>query len=142
MFHSHSRGAFGHDVAYPHQGPIRTSTSHFRHSINLAPYIYLHHSQLDRRSIHHAWPSLGHPPRATTPTRTSRRHSSRHSPLYWCVLTTRTLSDIYTHIYIAMVLIWSGLAQGDAEYCAILVCVNSVLQVIPAYYIILHSDHV
>jgi arsenite transporter len=28
-----------------------------------------------------------------------------------------------------MVLIWSGLAQGDAEYCAILVCVNSVLQV-------------
>lgn len=31
---------------------------------------------------------------------------------------------------IAMVLIWSGLAQGDAEYCAILVCVNSVLQMV------------
>lgn len=30
-----------------------------------------------------------------------------------------------------MVLIWSGLAGGDPEYCAsaILVCVNSVLQV-------------
>lgn len=31
---------------------------------------------------------------------------------------------------IAMVLIWSGLAQGDAEYCAIMVCVNSVLQML------------
>ena len=28
-----------------------------------------------------------------------------------------------------MVLIWSGLAGGDADMCAILVCVNSVLQV-------------
>lgn len=31
---------------------------------------------------------------------------------------------------IAMVLIWSGLAQGDAEYCAILVCINSLLQIV------------
>ena len=29
----------------------------------------------------------------------------------------------------AMVLIWSGLAGGDADMCAIIVCVNSVLQV-------------
>lgn len=28
-----------------------------------------------------------------------------------------------------MVLIWTGLAGGDADMCAILVCVNSVLQV-------------
>ena len=28
-----------------------------------------------------------------------------------------------------MVLIWSGLAGGDADMCAIIVCVNSVLQV-------------
>ncbi|KAJ5219065.1 arsenite efflux transporter ArsB [Penicillium cinerascens] len=31
---------------------------------------------------------------------------------------------------IAMVLIWTGLAGGDGEYCAILVAINSVLQMI------------
>ncbi|KAG8934935.1 hypothetical protein FRC02_008917 [Tulasnella sp. 418] len=31
---------------------------------------------------------------------------------------------------IAMVLIWTGLAKGDPEYCAILVGINSVLQII------------
>lgn len=31
---------------------------------------------------------------------------------------------------IAMVLIWNQLARGDADYCAILVVINSVLQII------------
>ncbi|KAB5589539.1 Arsenite transporter [Ceratobasidium theobromae] len=31
---------------------------------------------------------------------------------------------------IAMVLIWNGLACGDPEYCAILVCINSLLQMV------------
>jgi len=40
---------------------------------------------------------------------------------------------------IAMVLIWSGLAGGNADMCAIIVCVNSVLQMVlfPPYALLL-----
>jgi ACR3 family arsenite efflux pump ArsB len=37
---------------------------------------------------------------------------------------------MYMHItFGAMVLVWTGLAGGDGDMCAIIVCVNSVLQV-------------
>lgn len=47
----------------------------------------------------------------------------------WIVLLNVHLLNCPILLIEAMVLIWSGLAGGDADMCAILVCVNSVLQV-------------
>lgn len=59
-------------------------------------------------------------------------------PLIMLALAWATLPDLPTYRTgvimvgmarcIAMVMIWNGLAGGDTEYCAILVVINSVLQ--------------
>lgn len=47
----------------------------------------------------------------------------------WVCLQPSRVIHVLSSQSLAMVLIWTGLAQGDIEYCAILVGINSLLQV-------------
>ena len=48
---------------------------------------------------------------------------------------TLLVYDASANSLLEQVLIWTGLAGGDSEYCAILVAVNSVLQMEGSCYV-------
>ena len=97
------------------------------------------------------WPILTKVRYEALPTLIPTRHTLVHillslglnwlvAPFLMLGLAWATLPDLPTYRTgvimvgiarcIAMVVVWNALAQGDGEYCAILVIINSVLQVV------------
>jgi len=116
-----------HDVPHPLQGPIRVAPPRLSGARDLDPDPLQHPGQLDRR------PSL----HGNSPLSASSKNLADTSQLAlsWAFLPDKSglregLILVGVARCIAMVLIWTGLAGGDSQYCAILVAINSVLQMV------------